>query len=358
MLSLQSKMNSRALRPGFIRNDKAPTVHTLVTVSTAIKGGFGMAPVKATAFLIVLLFFAGNCLAQTITNQPASATVSAGQTATFSVGFTGGPCHSVWYTGAGNVYGPTGPSPISYSIPNVMTSMNGIFVEVILYGCSGGTATPLSNSATLTVTPAVPLAAIAISPLTPTIAVGSSLNFTVTGSYTDGSTQNLTSTATWASDTPTVATVNSGIVTAVATGTANISATFGGFTASTQVTVDLASVTLEINSNSKAVFDDGSVILPGPIIISQQQNSTATFNSGVITSDGNGNLSGSLTINPNYADQNGIVTFSFGIPAIPNLLTYPVPVASFQQGSTGLTLNLVLFKKALVVKSQTIALTP
>ena len=79
----------------------------------------------------------------------------------------------------------------------------------------------------------------------------------------------------------------------------------------------------------------------------------------LIISDASGNLSGSITVNvnPQYLDSNGNVDLTFGIPAIPNLVTYPVPV-EFQQGATGLTLDLVLYKKALVVKSQTIALTP
>jgi hypothetical protein len=121
----------------------------------------------------------------------------------------------------------------------------------------------------------------------------------------------------------------------------------------------LPSVTLAINSGSTATYDDGSVIISGPITISEQQTPTSNVAIGTITSDSSGNLTGSLTVNPNWV-TNGNIVFLFGIPAAQNLLSYPVPASQFSHSSTGLTLNLVLFKagSGLNVKSQTIALTP
>lgn len=119
------------------------------------------------------------------------------------------------------------------------------------------------------------------------------------------------------------------------------------------------SVVLNINSGSSAIYDDASAILPGPVMISQLQNPTTTVGIGTITSDANGNLSGSLTVNPNWTDTNGNLTFLFGLPILPNVISYPVPVGEFQHNSTGLTINLVLFKQgALAIKSQTLAVTP
>jgi|SRR5579859_222058 len=121
----------------------------------------------------------------------------------------------------------------------------------------------------------------------------------------------------------------------------------------------LPTLTLNLNSGSTAVYDDTSAILPGPITVSQLQNPTSTVGIGTITSDNAGNLSGSLTINPNWVDANGNLTFLFGLPAVPNVISYPVPVGEFQHGSTGLTINLVLFKQGpLAIKSQTLAVTP
>ena len=322
--------------------------------------------------VLLVLFSAVRSEAQTITQQPANVSVPAGQTAVFTISVSGGPCESVWYSSSpliGNHYGPgDSASPISYEIPNTTTAMNGATVQAIIFDCAGGSAEPLSSTATLSVTPSAPLASITVTPSAPTIAVGAMQAFTATGHYSDGSTSNLTTSATWASDTPTVASViPGGVVTAVAVGTANISATLAGVTASAPVTVDLSSVTLTLNTtnntsgkaNSALLFDNGAAILPGPIAISQAAGST-TLPAGTITSDANGNLSGSLTINanPQYLDANGNVVLTFGLSVIPNAITYPVPASEFSHGATGLTLNLILYKNNLDIKSQTIGFTP
>ena len=59
---------------------------------------------------------------------------------------------------------------------------------------------------TLTVVP-VALVSIAVTPANPSIAKGLTQQFTATGTYTDDSTQNLTSQVTWASAATSVATI-------------------------------------------------------------------------------------------------------------------------------------------------------
>jgi len=103
--------------------------------------------------LAAILGFTSSAHAQTITQQPTSQTVQVGHTAVFSVGFSGGPCRSFWHTGAiGNHYGAFSSSPISFSIPNATSAMNGTTVQVQLYGCTGGSANVTSSIARLTVT--------------------------------------------------------------------------------------------------------------------------------------------------------------------------------------------------------------
>ena len=60
---------------------------------------------------------------------------------------------------------------------------------------------------TLTVTAAA-LTSIAVTPANPSVAKGLTQQFTATGTYTDGSTPNLTSQVTWASATASVATIS------------------------------------------------------------------------------------------------------------------------------------------------------
>jgi hypothetical protein len=91
---------------------------------------------------------------------------------------------------------------------------------------------------TLTVTNAT-VQSIAVTPANPTIALGSSQQFTATGTFSDGTTQDISSVVKWTSSTPTVAVINQTGVAASAThGTTNINATLTGTTGSTVLTVN------------------------------------------------------------------------------------------------------------------------
>ncbi len=94
-----------------------------------------------------------------------------------------------------------------------------------------------SANAQVTVTPAK-LTAIAVSPDNPTIFVGETQSFTAIGTYTDSTTQNLSATVTWSSSDQAVASINSsGVASAVAAGTATISAASESITGSALLTV-------------------------------------------------------------------------------------------------------------------------
>jgi hypothetical protein len=119
-----------------------------------------------------------------------------------------------------------------------------------------------SASITLTVTPAK-LVSIAITPPTPRIALGTTQPFTAIGTYTDNSTQNLTSQVTWASAAASVATISNaagsnGLATSVATGSTNVTATWGGIT-STPISLAVTPATLV----SIAITPPAPSIAPG-----------------------------------------------------------------------------------------------
>src|SRR5207249_2888629 len=86
----------------------------------------------------------------------------------------------------------------------------------------------MSLSDTLTVT--LPLQSIAVTPANnPSIAKGLTQQFTATGTYTDGTTADLTGQVTWASATPSVETGSAtGLATGVGQGMAGITASLGG----------------------------------------------------------------------------------------------------------------------------------
>jgi Bacterial Ig-like domain (group 2) len=87
----------------------------------------------------------------------------------------------------------------------------------------------------------IALVSILVTPSDPTVAPGGTQQFTATGSYSDGSFQNLTSTATWSSSVPLIATITAaGLATGALGGITSISATSAGVTGSTLLTVNAA----------------------------------------------------------------------------------------------------------------------
>ncbi|MBZ5660224.1 MAG: choice-of-anchor D domain-containing protein [Acidobacteriia bacterium] len=94
----------------------------------------------------------------------------------------------------------------------------------------------ITGSTVLTVNPPS-LVSIAVTPANPSILTGGTQQFTATGTYSDNSTQNLTSSVTWTSNNNTVATINSaGLASGVGPGSATIQATLSSIVGSTTLT--------------------------------------------------------------------------------------------------------------------------
>lgn len=83
------------------------------------------------------------------------------------------------------------------------------------------------------------LQSITVTPANQSISVGQTQNFVATGSYSDGTTQVITTQVTWTSTNNAVATITqSGQATGVAKGSTTIQAASGGITGSTTLTVN------------------------------------------------------------------------------------------------------------------------
>ena len=175
----------------------------------------------------------------------------------------------------------------------------------------------ISGSTVLTVTPAA-LLSITVTPAIPTIPLGSTTQFTATGSYSDGSTQNITGTVTWASSALTVATISNtagsnGLATSAGTGQATITATSGSISGSTTLTVSaaaLSSVAVSPANASIALGTTQQFTVTGTYTDGSQQNltSSATWSSsdttiftvsatGLATSSGVGTATLTATVN-------------------------------------------------------------
>jgi len=108
-------------------------------------------------------------------------------------------------------------------------------LAIFLAGCG---SSPSLQSPPPPPPPAPVLPSIALSPANSSFQPGFSLKLTVTGMYSDGSTKDLSDSASWASTNHSVATVDtSGNATAVATGSTTMQATVGSMNASTTLTV-------------------------------------------------------------------------------------------------------------------------
>ena len=117
------------------------------------------------------------------------------------------------------------------------------------------TSGSIGGSTTLTVRPPATLVSISVTPANSSIGTGAEQQFTAAGTYSDSSTQNLTSGVTWSSTNSSVATISSaGLATGVGAGSTTITATSGSISGSTTLTV----TTLPSGLVGHWTFDDGS----------------------------------------------------------------------------------------------------
>lgn len=159
---------------------------------------------------------------------------------------------------------------------SVATISNAANNQGLATGISAGTASitatsgSISGTTTLSVTSAA-LISIAVTPANPSIVAGTTQQLAATGTFTDGSTQDVTASAAWSSDTNSVATVKKGLVTGIAAGSASISAASGSISGSTAVSVTVAQlVSIAINPQSANV----------PAGVPQQFTATGTYTDG------------------------------------------------------------------------------
>ena len=186
--------------------------------------------------------------------------------------------------------------------------------------------TPLHvTSATLT--------AVTISPALPSIAKGTRQQFVATGSYSDGTTQDLSAQVSWTSATPAVASISSvsgsqGLATGLSAGSTMIGASVGALSASTTLTVTgstLTSISVTPANPSIAKGTSQAFVATGLYSDNSTQDISAavTWASSAPTIASIGNAAGSAGVALGVAA--GHVTISATLSAI--------------SGSTGLTVT-------------------
>ncbi len=156
---------------------------------------------------------------------------------------------------------------------------------VLVAGCGGGGGSG---------TPQPILVAITVTPANPTIALGTAEQFTATGAFADNSMKDITTSVTWNSSVPGVATVsNAGSITSVSTGTTTISAKSGNVSGFATLTVTApVPVAITVVPAISSVLTGSTEQFAATVMYSDNSLSTSvTWTSSapdVATIDGNG----------------------------------------------------------------------
>jgi thermitase len=163
-----------------------------------------------------------------------------------------------------------------------------------------------------------------ISPTSASINVGSGRQFTATATYSDGTSSDVTSSAAWTSSSNTVATVStSGYATGQNAGSATITASFGGYSASagltvnstrtqTGLTISPTSASISVGAGQQftatATYSDGtSSVVTSSATWTTTNTAVATVSSGGFAT---GSAAGSTTIRASYGGYTASATLN------------------------------------------------
>ncbi len=169
---------------------------------------------------------------------------------------------------------PTSTSPLRIGGDSVWGEyFKGLIDEVRIYNRALSAAEIQTDMNTAIISAAQTGAGVSPANFTLT-AAGATQQLTTTATYSDGSTQNVTNNATYSSSNTAVATVSAtGLVKVVSNGTSTITATYGGFSATSAATVNIAAAV----QNGLTVTPVSITLAPGA---SQQLTVTATYSDG------------------------------------------------------------------------------
>lgn len=166
------------------------------------------------------------------------------------------------------------------------------------------------------------LVSLEIAPTAPALGVSVSMPLVATALYGDGSKADVTTSATWSSSAPAIATIGAtGTLTGVSAGTSTITATFGGKSATTTATITAAALgsivvspsaaTLSVGGNATlkatATYLDGTTSdVTTSAVWTSSDATIAAVSSGMVS----GVAEGSATVNASFGGKSGIASIT------------------------------------------------
>ena len=227
-------------------------------------------------------------------------------------------------------------------------------VTALAIGTATITATysGLSGTATLTVTDP-PLSYIQVTPTNQNLPVGASQQLTATAVFADFTTRNVTASPTWASSNTSVAVVtgtgaNAGRASALAEGSATITATYDGISGTTVLTVAKSVKSISVAPTNPATVLGISVSFSATATLSNDATLVVTSNSAWVSSDAGvatvtaaGSATpvkaGSATITATYLGVSGTSTLTVSKATLSSINVTPSPLTVARGSSQQLT---------------------
>jgi hypothetical protein len=239
----------------------------------------------------------------------------------------------------------TAINPMGTTVASVSSAMGS---QGLATGQAVGTATiratsgAISGDAILTVTAAT-LSGVSISPLNSSLPLGAPLTFAATGTYTDTTSGPITSSVTWSSSNPAVASISNaaleqGKITTVTTGTTTITATIGALTASTMLTItpaviDFITVTPANSQIATQTMAQMSAVATYTDGLTQDVTGVATWGSstgaaafgtpGIVTGTG----VGMTVVSASFGGKIGMTNLTVSNATIVSMAVTPSPAA-------------------------------
>jgi trimeric autotransporter adhesin len=307
--SVQTGATQQFTAQGTFSNGATRDLTSLVTwtssspsVASIVAGGLATAQTPGSSTIMASFIQPGSTVsgtatltvtAPTLTSiqvSPGTASVGVGATqqftaqGTFSNGTTRDITSEVTWTSSS-------PSVASIVATGLATAHSqGSSTITASFTQASGTVT---GTATLTVTAAT-LTSIQVSPVDPSVAAGLTQQFTAQGTFSDGTTRDITSEVTWNSSTVYVASIaSSGLASTYSKGSSTITASFtqtsGTVTGSTTLTVTAPTLV-------SIVIIDNSIVIPGPNSVANAQTAAGTHHQfyafGIYTDGGERNITG------------------------------------------------------------------